>query len=161
MHRPDHLLAMAALGAVLALAGCSGDGDLVGSWTDTRTGRLLPDGSPRANGLLVVNTVQASNDCSGDDTVFLMLAWPVGTPVDGDDETRVHTYLRDTRGSLLPTDGTSDLDASLPAEARSTGFEREGNVIHVVDHGERIYLVRPDGGAERWARLIPGTRCTD
>ncbi|GAA1853902.1 hypothetical protein ACFFOM_02945 [Microlunatus capsulatus] len=162
--RPVHLAAAAAL-ALLPLAACSaGDEDLVGPWTDARTGRELPDGTGAPDRPLVVRTVLLPNDCEKNDTVVLTLVWPVGTTRserDLPDEALARTYLRDTRGSLLRTDGASDLDDRLPAEARPTGFERRGNAIHVVDQDRRVYVTRADGTVESWARQLPGVACTD
>ena len=134
--------------------------DLLGRWTDRATGRELPDGTGDSAGILVVSTSAGSTTCTEDGTVFLQLAWPLGTEVDvfsgSADDRNAPRFIRDTTGSAMDTVGTSDLDVALPATAKPTGFQRAGNTISVDVTGVKVYVTRPDGHAEQWARLRGG-----
>ena len=134
--------------------------DLLGRWTDAATGRELPDGSQASAGILVVSTSSGSTTCTEDGTVFLQLAWPPGSEVDlfagKADDRNAPRFIRDTTGSAMDTVGTSDLDATLPASAKPTGFRRGANTISVDVHAKQVYVTRPDGRTEQWARLRGG-----
>lgn len=134
------------------------DRNLIGTWVDARTGRELPAGPAHSDTTLVVATTIGSTTCTEDNaTVFLSIAWPVGT--ESSTEEQELRFVRDTRGSLLETNGPSDLNVSLPKSARPTGFQREGNTISVDPKGRAAYVTRPDGQTERWARLKTGSGC--
>jgi len=144
---------------------------LLGRWTDA-TGRELPDGTQASAGILVVSTGAGSTTCTEDGTVFLQLAWPPGSEVDllagKADDRNAPRFIRDTTGSAMDTVGRSDLDATLPASARPTGFRRGANTISVDVKERKVYLTRPDGpssgpgsvGAaapdrlDRWATVV-------
>ena len=167
------LVAAAAVVVMSAPAGCShpvstsqreavvavDEQDLLGPWTDA-DGQVLPDGTAATNGLLVVATSSGSTTCTADGTVFLQLAWPVGTEVDlfaGTwSEEDAPRFIRDTAGSAMDTVGSSDLDTRLPTSARPTGFNRAGNSISVDPEEVAVYVSRPDGTVEQWARLRGG-----
>lgn len=140
------------------------DRNLVGRWTD-RAGRELPDGSSESGGILVISSSVGSTTCTTSNvTVFIQLAWPVGTELDWDkgyDERRdAPRFVRDTAGSGLSTEGPPGaLDTTLPATATATGFTRQGNTISVDERQRLLYVQRPDGRTERWARLAPETGC--
>jgi hypothetical protein len=133
--------------------------DLLGRWNDA-TGRELPDGTSASKRVLVVSTSAGSTTCTEDGTVFLQLAWPPGSEVDlfaGTwDDQNAPQFIRDTTGSAMETVGTSDLGATLPASAKSTGFQRGGNTISVDVKAKKVYVTRPDGRTEHWARLRGG-----
>ena len=60
----------------------------------------------------------------------------------------------------METDGQSDLDATLPAEARSTGLNKDGNTLYAITSKPlAIWIERADQRYERWARLSPGVGC--
>jgi hypothetical protein len=140
----------------------SADADLIGRWRDA-TGQELPDGTNAMGGVLVVSTGAGSTSCTEDHvTVFMQLAWPVGTELDLNSdvaESDAPMFVRDTAESLLETEGTSDFDAELPKTAKPTGFNREGNAISVVPDGHAVYVTRASGRIERWPRLKPGQGC--
>jgi hypothetical protein len=174
-------LAWVVMAAVATLGGChsgevasygyspaalaEADQNLFGRWTDA-TGRELPDGMTASGGIggtLVVVTTAGSTTCSENNTtIFLQLAWPVGTELDltgGWKDAAAPTFVRDTTGSRMKTDGPSDLDVEPPKSARPTGFQREGNTISVDPKRMAVYVTRADGRAERRARLGPGEGC--
>lgn len=132
-------------------------------WFDAQ-GRPLPDGTTASNGILVIQAGSGSTSCSTDNvTVFVELAWPAGRRLDwnksyGPGDT--HRYIRETRGSLMATDGQSDLDAELPALAKDSGMQKDGNAIFTIaSKPEAIWVRRSDGQVERWARLGSGEGC--
>jgi hypothetical protein len=137
--------------------------DLIGTWFDAQ-GRPLPDGTNASNGILVIQTGSGSTSCTTDNvTVFMELAWPAGRQLDwtksyGPGDT--HRYIRETRGSLMTTDGVSDLDTELPAAARDSGIHKDGNTIFAIaSRPEAIWIRRNEGHVERWARLGFGAGC--
>jgi len=137
--------------------------DLVGTWYDV-DGREVPDGTNDSGGVLVVSAGAGSTTCSSADvTIFLELAWPPGRRLDwtrGYQPEDTHRYIRQTAGSGMETDGESDLDADLPAAARPTGLNKDGNHLYAVgSQPSAIWVERPDGRFERWARLKSGVGC--
>lgn len=141
----------------------SSDADLFGRWVDP-SGRELPNASAESNGILVLQATVGSTTCTTRNvTVFIQLAWPVGREVDynsgnwNDDE--APSFIRDTSGGGIRTFGPSDLDVPLPRTARPTGFQRQGNELSVGPKPDAIYVTRPDGHTERWARVRPGEGC--
>jgi hypothetical protein len=178
--RPCRTRALALLlaAAVLGLVGCGrsasvgapravlseSDRSLVGPWTDAVSGQPLPDGTQRFAGKLVVATSSGSTTCSeSQGTVFLHLAWPLGTTADAFSseltDGEAPQFVRDTRDSAMETVGSSDLDVALPSGVRRTGFTRNGNVLSVDPRARAVYVTRPDGTTERWARLRAGAGC--
>lgn len=139
------------------------DETLVGRWTGN-DGRLLPDGTTDSAGILVVSTSTGSSTCTdANGTVFAQLAWPVGRELNLNDpeidDSDAPRFIRDTTGSLLKTDGPSDLDAALPSKAHATGFPLHGNTMAFDDKPIALYVIRPNGRTERWARLVDETGC--
>jgi hypothetical protein len=132
--------------------------DLVGRWTDA-SGQELPDGSAEMDHAVVAYTFLASTDCSKrKDTVYLVLAWPVGQIVTRDElgaMARTRYFVRGTMGEGFQTRGDFDADAELPPNAQDTGFVRQGNRIF-VDRSGSVYVTRPDGRAERWQEMELG-----
>ena len=123
--------------------------DLTGTWFDAQ-GRPLPDGTNASNGILVIQAGSGSTSCSTDDvTVFIELAWPAGRRLDwnksyGPGDT--HRYIRQTKGSLMATDRQSDLDTELPASAKDSGIQKDGNAIFTItSKPEAIWIRRGDG----------------
>ena len=138
------------------------DKSLVGRWKDAG-GRELPDGTHASNGVLVLQTNAGSTTCTTENaTVFMRLAWPVGREIGKDEpwtDAGAPEFLRDTTGSAIKTDGRSDLDTELPRSARPTGFHKDGNRLSVDSKRVAIYVTRPDGRTERWARVMAGQGC--
>jgi hypothetical protein len=137
--------------------------DLVGPWRDAQ-GRELPDGTNASGGVLVLASGSGSSSCTEDNvTVFLELSWPPGRRLDWTterDEDDTQRYMRQTEGSLIATEGQSDLDTTLPATARSTGFTKDGNTLYAVaSKPSAIWVQRADQRVERWARIKPGGGC--
>lgn len=138
--------------------------DLVGSWYDA-DGEKVPDGTNESGGILVLSAGAGSTTCSVQDvTVFMELAWPPGRQLDwkaGYEPEDTNRYIRQTLGSGMATDGQSDLAlADLPAAALSTGLNKEGNVLYAIESKPAaIWVQRPDGRVERWARLKNGQGC--
>ena len=137
--------------------------DLRGTWQDA-DGRALPDGMSASDGVLTLAASSGSTTCSAaNGTVFLLLAWPPGRRLDwarSDDVGDTYSYVRQTQGSGMKTDGPSDLDATLPAAARSTGLNKDGNLLYAITSTPAaIWIQRPDRRVERWARLGPGEGC--
>ena len=146
------------LAVLVATVGCSRQDDLVGQWADP-TGQPLPDGTPGANGVLVVHTYLASSHCEGwKDTVYLELAWPVGRGVNIEDAGGVNDLRYYVRGESVEKRVSSEpyaADVALPASATPTGFARAGNAIS-VDPAGPAYVTRPDGRTERWPQIVLG-----
>ena len=137
--------------------------DLVGPWLDV-DGRELPDGTNASGGVLVLAAGSGSTSCTEDHvTVFLELAWPPGRRLDwtaGYDEDDTQRYMRETEGSLIATEGQSDLAAALPAAARFTGFHKDGNTLYAVaSKPSAVWVQRSNQRVERWARIKSGAGC--
>lgn len=137
--------------------------DLVGLWRDA-DGQELPDGTNASGGVLVLSAGSGSTTCGEDHvTVFVELAWPAGRRLDwnsGYDADDTQRYVRQTEGSAIETDGQSDLDTTLPAKARSTGLNKDGNTLYAITaKPSAIWVKRADQHVERWARLASGAGC--
>lgn len=132
--------------------------DLVGRWQDS-VGVEVADGS---DGVLTLSTFSASTSCSdADPTVFLDLAWPIGSRVrleaiaSGDR----YSYVRDPHGSYWTQD-EPDLETDLPATAQDSGFRRANNELYAKPSDpSAVWVRRPDGHVERWPQQKQGTGC--
>jgi hypothetical protein len=155
----------ALISALMLLVGCTSlpaplqpYPDLVGRWTDAR-GQEVPDGSEAMDYAVGAYTFLASTDCSErKDTVYLVLAWPVGQVVKRDElgaGERTRYFVRGTMGEGFQTRGKFDADGALPPNPRDTGFVRQGNRIF-VDRSRTVYVTRPDGRTERWREMKLG-----
>jgi len=120
---------------------------------------MLADGSKEMDYAVEAYTFLASTDCrERKDTVYLVLAWPVGQMVEVDelgDQERTRHFVRGTMGDGYQTEGTFDPEVKLPRTARDTGFVRQGNRIY-VDRAGTVYVTRPDGRTERWQEMKLG-----
>ena len=137
--------------------------DLVGPWRDAQ-GVEVPDGTNASGGVLVLEAGSGSTSCTKDNvTVFMHLAWPPGRRLDWNsdyDADDTQRFVRDTEGSLMKTDGQSDLDTTLPADARSTGLNKDGNTLYAIaSKPAAIWIQRADQRVERWARLGASEGC--
>lgn len=97
-------------------------------------------------GLILVGYRGASH-CDFESATFLSY------PARGDQ------YVRDPQGIFddeiaSPYDG----DASLPKDARKTGYRQGESVLWIARDGDALYLVRPDR-VERWPRATRGIGC--
>lgn len=133
--------------------------DLVGRWQDSN-GADVADGT---SGVLTLSAFSASTSCSeADPTVFLDLAWPVGSRVDQDQPSSSrdhHSYVRDPHGSSWTKD-QPDLDTKLPAAARASGLRRAGNELYAKPSDpSAIWVQRPDGHVERWPQQKQDAGC--
>lgn len=113
---------------------------------------------------MVLKAGSGSTNCTEDNvTVFMELAWPPGRRLDwtaGYEPDDTQRYVRQTDGSLMETDGQSDLETTLPAKARPTGLNKDGNSLYAITpKPSAIWFLRADQRIERWARLGPGQGC--
>ncbi|MEV6109350.1 hypothetical protein AB0M28_32260 [Streptomyces sp. NPDC051940] len=107
-------------------------------WTDAK-GARVPVASVRG---------RLGNDhCDWQDVLFLTLG-------EGERGAEAPQYVRDEHGKLDEgmVNGPFDPDAELPADARDTGFRRDGGELWLAADGKSAY-VRSADGVERW----PGT----
>jgi len=130
----------------------------------TLKGSELPDETNASGEVLVLAAGSGSTSCTEDGgTVFLELAWPPGRRLDwtaGYDEDDTQRYMRETEGSLIATEGQSDLAAILPAADRFTGFTRTATPCTPSLHKpSAVWVQRSDQRVERWARTRPGDGC--
>jgi len=138
--------------------------DLVGPWRDAQ-GVEVPDGTNASEaGVLVLSASSVSTTCSTTNvTVLIEVAWPPGRRVDRkarSDAAATHRFLRETKGALPETDSQSDLEATLPPNARSTGLNKDGNTLYAIpSNATAIWIQRADQRVERWGRLRSGVGC--
>jgi len=178
-HSVNHLLSLTVIAALVS--GCTPNRavpsspsrvtvapdqqDLVGPWRDAQ-GVELPDGTKTSDaGMLVLSARSASTTCSAANaTVVIEVAWPPGRGVDWkarSDAAATHRFVRETKGSQLEVDSQSDLDATLPANARSTGLNKDGNTLYAIpSDATTVWIQRADRRVERWGRLRSGAGCS-
>ena len=107
-----------------------------------------------------LSTAAGSEHCDSQSATFLRIGWPLGTVANSRLDSR--QYIRDPQGVIIgqPFRQRLDRHATLPTEARPTGY-RYGTVeLHLSprDQDEFIYVIGP-AGAERWPRSDPMTLC--
>lgn len=106
-----------------------------------------------------LTTAAGAEHCGFASATFVRIGWPLGTLSTNRLDSR--QYIRDPQGVITGTFRQRlDLHATLPSDARTTGY-RYGTVeIHLSpsDQDEYIYVVGPIG-AERWPRSEPMTLC--
>lgn len=144
---PRRLLSLALL-PLIAMCG-GGSRDWENAWVDAR-GERVPD--------LVTSTYRGDEHCEWQSAVFLHLGWPLGT---AEKVSSGRQYVRDPEG-LFPEDITVslDLDATLPPDARYTGYHQGEVQLWVNDSeaAEAVYLVRGEH-VERWPRTTDIIAC--
>ncbi len=118
----------------------------------TRNGQAVP---PEELG-----TSAGPQHCDLKSVTFLTIGWPLGTRSASADQAR--QYIRDPGGAIRSGNlkGTLTLRATLPTDARPTGY-RYGSIQIIKspsDEDRAIYVVGPDV-AERWPRSNPVTLC--
>jgi hypothetical protein len=88
--------------------------------------------------------------------VFLALGWPLGTRFDTIDEAR--EYVRDPSGHL-ETNGNLETAATLPENARNTGYHLGELELWLGSDSRRAaYLVQGEN-VERCPRLLESVGC--
>jgi hypothetical protein len=108
---------------------------------------------------------QGPTHCGWGRLVFLVISWPLGTKVPGafmsDPKTRMFVRLS-TTGDLPASHFASTFDgsAALPANARDTGYHRNGWHLWVVDRAIEwaVWLVHDDR-VERWPAATESIAC--
>jgi hypothetical protein len=101
-------------------------------WTDAR-GHRVPT--------TVIQSVPGPEHCGWQRTTFLFLG------ADGADG----EFYRDPDGDLRQyLSGSYQADASVPADARDTGYRRDGRELWLAGDKKAAYLVAAEGDAERW-----------
>ena len=106
-----------------------------------------------------LGTIAASGHCGWESATLLHIGWPVGTLSTSSAEAR--QYIRDPRGVMRARlRGSLDLHATLPSDARPTGYMYGSIQIFVspTDQDDAIYVVGPLA-TERWPRSDPFTLC--
>lgn len=107
-----------------------------------------------------LTTAAGSEHCDSQSATFLRIGWPLGTLAASRLESR--QYIRDPQGVIRgkPFRQRLDLRATLPNDARPTGYRYSTAEIHLSpsDQDAYIYVVSPIG-AERWPRSDPMTLC--
>ena len=134
---------LVAVSLLLTVTGCGGT-DWEDSWRDAR-GEVVPES--------VVSTVRGAEHCGWESAFFLWLGWPLGTAAKTSASAR--EYIRDperrlpAKQVLVPL----DLDASLPGDARYTGYHLDDAQLWVSarEAREAVYIVRGEK-IERWPR---------
>jgi hypothetical protein len=159
---------MALLVAGGTLAGCSlwiraKDGSppppspYAGSWQD-RTGKIVPDGAKGRR--LVAVSYDGPRHCGWESVTFLVLAWPPGRIAASDQARNVRQYLRDPKEVLADLEAGGFGRASLPADARDTGYHHGAYRLWVSSsNADRFVYVAGPGGVERWPRATRQIGC--
>jgi hypothetical protein len=141
------LLAVALL--VLGAA-CGGEKrDWEGAWLDAR-------GEPVRGP--VVWTYRGSEHCDDESAVFLHLGWPLGT---AESIGSGRQYIRDPEGLFAEAVVVPlDLDATLPAKAKYTGYHFEDVELWISksEAAEAVYVVLGEH-VERWPRTTYVLAC--
>ncbi|MGH9197333.1 MAG: hypothetical protein ACRD1T_16530, partial [Acidimicrobiia bacterium] len=108
---------------------------------------------------LVLDVSRGPEHCGWESTVFIMMAWPVGSrvgppiPFGGD---RVRQFVRDPDGAVASElEERFDLAATLPPDATTTGFHHgEWELFTSASAGDKfVYLVTRDT-VERWPSSV-------
>ncbi len=107
-----------------------------------------------------LDTSAGSQHCEQQSVTFLTIGWPPGTRSTSSEH--AHQYIRDPDGAVKSSNlkGSLALHATLPKDARPTGY-RHGPIeifTSSSDEEQAIYVVGPDV-VERWPRSNPMTLC--
>jgi hypothetical protein len=134
---------------VIAVVGCGGL-DWDDAWVDAQGRRVSED---------VIVSYRGAGHCDWESAVFLELAWPVGHPQPTFAGKRL--YVRDADGRFADNlESTFEDDATLPAEARFSGYRRDDAELWISPseaHTE-VYIVRGER-VERWPRAREVIAC--
>jgi hypothetical protein len=124
---------------VVAWADCD-PAELPAEVTDDVNVGIWEDASGHRLSVKRVHSFQGAEHCDWTDITFLMIG-----PGDNAD-----TYVRDTKGELSDfLHGRFADDATLPSDATSTGWHRDGRELWLAHGKQAAYLVGPDD-VERW-----------
>lgn len=107
-----------------------------------------------------LGTIAGPAHCGWRSATLLSIGWPVGTMSTSSAEAR--QYIRDPHGVMRSTlRDRLDLHATLPVDARSTGYTYGPIQIYLspTDEDQTIYVVGPSA-TERWPRSDPLTLCS-
>ena len=105
-------------------------------------------------------TAAGPDHCGWQSAAFLTIGWPPGTRATTFAQARL--YIRDPLGVVRGAYRDAlVLQATLPRDARSTGYRHGSIEIYVSpsDQDDAIYVVSPSG-AERWPRSDPASLCS-
>jgi hypothetical protein len=134
-------------------------GEMIGEWLDSE-GKVLPRGQP-----FVMEVTQGPTHCGWGRLVFLLISLPLGTEVPGGfmSDPRTKMFVRLSTTGDLPASyfaSTFDGSATLPANARDTGYHRNGWHLWVVDRAidRAVWLVHDDT-VERWPAATESIAC--
>ena len=115
--------------------------ELPGDVTDDLNVGIWEDASGRRLSVKRIHSFQGAEHCDWTDITFLMI---------GPGERRADWYVRDTKGEFPEfLRGTFDDDATLPDDATSTGWRRNGRELWLAHDKQAAYLVGTDD-VERW-----------
>ncbi len=150
---PIRLLALALI--VAACGACGGE-QWDEAWVD-------PTGNEAPEDVIATYGNPGGSHCTGwESTVFLNLGWPLGSPINRDDDSNLRQYVRDPKDVFEQTyfRVPLDIDARLPADAHDTGYRLGDIELWVSDRDaeDAIYFVRGEQ-VERWPRSRPPIGC--
>ena len=106
-----------------------------------------------------MNTIAAAAHCGWQTATLMHLPWPLGSnPVSGAD---VRQYVRDPKLVTPPAHfrRTLDLHATLPADAKATGYRYQAIEVYISPSDDDVAYVVGLGATERWPRSEPKTLC--
>jgi hypothetical protein len=109
-----------------------------------------------AEGSVVQEHVVSTGYAECVDAVLLSVGWPLGTPFDTIDSAR--TYVRDRDGAL-ETVGRLDTDATLPENARNSGYHLGDVQLWFGRNARQAAYVVDGSKVERWPRLVEPVGC--
>jgi hypothetical protein len=140
--------------AAAALAGCGGDEPSAPAEEWTRGGEPVS--------IDVISTYDGPGHCGWEKARFLVVSWPIHTA--GDAEPKAAQYVRDPEGVLGQEALQRALrtDATLPEDAKPTGYERDGTALWLADSDRQTtaYLVTGNPPRiEAWPRADPPVGC--
>ena len=106
-----------------------------------------------------LGTIAGPRHCGWQSATFLNIGWPPGTQ--SSTAAQARQYIRDPKG-VTPTKlrDSLELHATLPSDARATGYIFEGISIYLSpsDQDSAAYVVGTRS-VERWPRSDPMTLC--
>ena len=106
-----------------------------------------------------LGTIAGPRHCGWQSATFLNIGWPPGTQ--SSTAAQARQYIRDPNG-VTPTKlrDSFELHATLPSDARATGYIFEGISIYLSpsDQDSAAYVVGTRS-VERWPRSDPMTLC--
>jgi hypothetical protein len=120
---------------------------MVGTWYD-QAGKPLPNDEP-----FVMAVWRGAEHCGWEDVLFLQLSWPLGVELPDPIDDQSYQFVRWSGDDFDPSNfaTTFDADATLPAAAHDTGYQRKGWHLWVADKRikQAVWLLRGHV-VERW-----------